>query len=62
MPQAYHSNAKTNQHLRKIIQNSDLTNVKLADKYCKVNQHGTQLKKMDIIFPRFLKPLKSQGE
>ena len=32
MRQAYHSNAKTNQHLRKIIQNSDLTNVQLADK------------------------------
>ena len=33
MPQVYHSNARTNQHVREIIQNSDLTNVKLADKY-----------------------------
>ena len=33
MSQVYHSNARTNQHVREIIQNSDLTNVKLADKY-----------------------------
>jgi len=33
MCQVYHSNAKTNQHVREIIQKSDLTNVELADKY-----------------------------
>lgn len=33
MSQVYHSNARTNQHLRKIIQKSDLTNVDLASKY-----------------------------
>lgn len=33
MSQVYHSNARTNQHVREIIQNSDLTNVELADKY-----------------------------
>ena len=33
MSQVYHSNARTNQHVREIIQKSDLTNVELADKY-----------------------------
>ena len=33
MSQIYHSNAKTNQHVREIIQKSDLTNVELAKKY-----------------------------
>ncbi|MCF6184648.1 MAG: integrase core domain-containing protein [Bacteroidales bacterium] len=33
MSQVYHSNARTNQHVREIIQNSDLTNVELAKKY-----------------------------
>ncbi|MDQ7032940.1 MAG: integrase core domain-containing protein [Desulfonauticus sp.] len=33
MSQVYHSNARTNQHVREIIQNSDLTNVELAQKY-----------------------------
>jgi len=33
MSQVYHSNAKTNQHLREIIQKSNLTNIKLAKKY-----------------------------
>jgi len=29
---------------------------------CRLHQHGIHLKKMDIIFPRFLKPIKDQGE
>jgi len=33
MSQVYHSNARTNQHVREIIQNSDLTNTELAAKY-----------------------------
>jgi len=33
MCQVYHSNARTNQYVRKIIQKSDLTNVELANKY-----------------------------
>ena len=33
MSQVYHSNARTNQHVRGIIQKSDLTNVELAQKY-----------------------------
>ncbi len=33
MSQIYHSNARTNQHVREIIQRSDLTNVELAQKY-----------------------------
>ena len=33
MSQIYHSNARTNQHLREIIQKSDLTHVELAAKY-----------------------------
>jgi predicted transcriptional regulator len=33
MSQVYHSNAKTNQHVREIIQKSNLTNVELAQKY-----------------------------
>ena len=33
MSQIYHHNARTNQHLREIIQKSDLTNVELAAKY-----------------------------
>lgn len=33
MSQVYHPNARTNQHLREIIQKSDLTNVELASKY-----------------------------
>ena len=33
MCQVYHSNAKTNQHVRSIIQESDLTNIELANKY-----------------------------
>ena len=33
MSQVYHPNARTNQHLREIIQKSDLTNVELATKY-----------------------------
>jgi transposase InsO family protein len=33
MCQVYHSNASTNQHVRAIIQQSDLTNVELANKY-----------------------------
>ena len=33
MCQVYHSNAKTNQHVRSIIQKSNLTNIELADKY-----------------------------
>ena len=33
MSQVYHSNARTNQHVREIIQNSNLTNVELASKY-----------------------------
>ena len=33
MSQVYHSNARTNQHLREIIQKSKLTNVELANRY-----------------------------
>lgn len=33
MSQVYHSNARTNQHTRQRIQQSDLTNVELADNY-----------------------------
>jgi len=33
MSQVYHSNARTNQHVREMIQKSDLTNVELANKY-----------------------------
>ncbi len=33
MPQVYHSNARTNQHVREIIQQSNLTNVELANNY-----------------------------
>jgi len=33
MYQAYHSNARTNQHIRSIIQKSCLTNVELANQY-----------------------------
>jgi transposase-like protein len=33
MSQVYHSNAKTNQYLREIIQKSNLTNIELAKKY-----------------------------
>ena len=33
MSQVYHSNARTNQHIREIIQKSNLTNVELARKY-----------------------------
>ena len=33
MSQAYHSNARTNQHIREIIQKSNLTNVELAKNY-----------------------------
>jgi len=33
MSQVYHSNARTNQHVREIIQKSDLTNVELAQRY-----------------------------
>ena len=36
MCQVYHSNARTNQHVREIIQKSDLTSVELANKY-KIN-------------------------
>ena len=34
MSQVYHSNARTNSHIREIIQNSELTNTELANKYC----------------------------
>ncbi len=33
MPQVYHSNARTNQHVREIIQKSNLTIVELAKNY-----------------------------
>ena len=33
MSQVYHSNAKTNQHIRAIIQKSHLTNTELANRY-----------------------------
>lgn len=33
MPQVYRPNAKTNQHLREIMQKSNLANVKLANIY-----------------------------
>ncbi len=33
MSQVYHSNARTNQHVREIIQQSNLTNVELANNY-----------------------------
>ena len=33
MSQVYHSNARTNQHIREIIQKSNLTNVELAKNY-----------------------------
>ena len=33
MSQVYHSNARTNQHVRGIIQESHLTNTELANKY-----------------------------
>ena len=33
MSQVYHSNARTNQHVREIIQKSNLTNVELAKNY-----------------------------
>jgi hypothetical protein len=33
MCQIYHSNASTNQHVREIIQKSDLANVELANMY-----------------------------
>ena len=33
MSQVYHSNARTNQHVREIIQESELTNVELANRY-----------------------------
>jgi len=33
MPQVYHSNARTNQHAREIIQKSNLANVEFARHY-----------------------------
>jgi len=33
MSQVYHSNTRTNQHAREIIQKSNLTNTELAHKY-----------------------------
>ena len=33
MSQTYHSNAKTNKHIREMIHKSNLTNVELANKY-----------------------------
>jgi hypothetical protein len=33
MSQVYHSNARTNQHVRGIIQESELTNIELANRY-----------------------------
>ena len=33
MPQVYHSNARTNSYTRKIIQNSDLTNIELSKRF-----------------------------
>ena len=33
MSQIYHSNARTNEHIREIIQKSDLTSVELSNKY-----------------------------
>ena len=33
MSQVYHSNARTNQHIREIIQKSDLTNIELSQIY-----------------------------
>ena len=33
MSQVYHSNARTNQHVREIIQESELTNVELANRH-----------------------------
>jgi len=36
MCQVYHSNNRTNQYVRKIIQKSDLASVELANKY-KIN-------------------------
>jgi hypothetical protein len=33
MSQVYHSNAKTNSHLKEMIRKSNLTNVELTDKY-----------------------------
>ncbi len=38
MSQVYHSNARTNQHVRRIIQESNLTNVELAA------NHGVNVK------------------
>jgi len=39
MSQVYHSNAKLNQHSREIIQNSELTNVELTQRFS-VNENN----------------------
>ncbi len=33
MSQGYHTNAKTNMHSREIIQQSDLTNIELSERF-----------------------------
>ncbi len=43
MSRGYHTNAKTNMHSREIIQQSDLTNVELAERF-KIFMHKKQIK------------------
>ncbi len=57
MPQVYHSNARTNQHVREIIQQSNLTNVELANNYnVNVKKLSPSIKNRDFLNDKSSRP------
>ena len=58
MSQVYHPNARTNQHLREIIQKSNLTNVELASKYNVNTQTISKWRSRDFLEDKSSRPNK----
>ena len=56
MSQVYHPNARTNQHLREIIQKSNLTNVELATKYNVNKQTISKWRSRDFLEDKSSRP------
>lgn len=57
MPQDYHSNAKTNSHLRQIIQQSSLTNVELSNQFGISEKTVSKWRNRDFLVDKSSRPL-----
>jgi len=56
MPQGYHTNAKTNMHSREIIQQSNLTNIELAERFEINEKTAAKWKKRDHLTDKSSRP------